>query len=144
MPEQLDQSRRRPVNRLLANRRTDSVDSSVGGSDSGVSMGTGMRWIQRKGGPFSGKRVPFSDKRRGTAQLYWDMLKEECEGINRQLDVTFCIAYGIFLLISASNANSQSASLLSAVPSLNSVGSLVGLSIRLISKALIRIVAHML
>jgi len=35
----------------------DSVNSSVGGSDSGVSMGTGMRWIQRK-------RVPFWDETR--------------------------------------------------------------------------------
>jgi len=52
-----------------------------------------MRRIQRKGGPFSGKMGPFSDKRRGTAQLYWDMLKEECKGINPQLDVTLGSQY---------------------------------------------------
>jgi hypothetical protein len=65
----------------------DSVNSSVGGSDSGVSMGSGMRQIQRKEGSLSGKRVPFSDERRRTAQPYWDMLKEENKSINPQLDV---------------------------------------------------------
>jgi len=65
----------------------DSVNSSVGGSEFGVSMGTGMRRIQRK-------RGPFSDKTRGTAQLYWDMLKEEREDINPQLDVTFALMAG--------------------------------------------------
>jgi len=72
-----------------------SVNSSVDESESGVSTGTEMMQIQRKWGPLSGKRVPFSDKRRGTAQLYWDMLKEECKSINPQLDVTLlsrCLA----------------------------------------------------
>jgi hypothetical protein len=47
-----------------------------------------MGRIQRKRGPFSGNKGPFSDETRGTVQLYWDMLKKESKDISPQLDVT--------------------------------------------------------
>jgi hypothetical protein len=44
-----------------------------------------MRQIQRKRVSFSGKRVPFSNKKGNRAQLHRDMLKEECKASTHNL-----------------------------------------------------------